>query len=85
MIKWVASLERKMATKLASHGLIGLQKAFPLGEFLDSYIKMRTDVKDGTSTVYGHTRRCLVEFFGADKLLREITSGDAVAWRINLI
>ncbi len=43
-------------------------KAYPvtLGDFLAGYIDMRSDVKASTSTVYGHTQRCLVDFFGAD-------------------
>jgi integrase len=31
--------------------------------------------------VYGHTRRCLVEYFGADKRLSAISPGDADDWR----
>jgi site-specific recombinase XerD len=52
-----------------------------LAEFLKSYIVKRNDVKDGTAIVYGHTRRCLVEFFGADKQLADITAADADDWR----
>ena len=37
-------------------------------------------MKASTATVYGHTRRCLVEYFGADKPLVEITPGDADDW-----
>jgi len=53
--------------------------------FIDSYIESRRDVKPGTATVYGHSRRCLVTFFGTDKLLRDITSGDADQWRLYLL
>ena len=74
-----------MLDKLAAVGLIPKREAATLGAFLDRYVAMRADVKGTTATVYGHTRRCLVEFFGADKPLREITRGDAEAWRINLI
>jgi len=42
-------------------------------------------VKPTTATVYGHTRRNLVEYFGADKPLHDITSGDADEWRLGLI
>ena len=52
-----------------------------LAAFLDSYIAKRSDVKGGTAIVYGHTRRCLVEYFGADKPLAEITPADADDWR----
>jgi integrase len=42
-------------------------------------------VNGSTATVYGHTRRCLVEYLGADRPLQEITAGDADAWRLWLI
>jgi integrase len=38
-------------------------------------------VKGGTATVYGHTKRCLIEFFGAGKPIAEITAGEADDWR----
>jgi len=42
-------------------------------------------MKQSTRTVYNHTRRCLLEFFGSEKPLKEITPGDADDWRLNLI
>jgi integrase len=56
-----------------------------MGQFIDEYIAKRTDVKPNTATVYGHTRRNLIGFFGASKPLREITPGDADEWRISLM
>jgi integrase len=53
-----------------------------LGPFLDAYIAARSDAKPSTKLVWGHTRRCLVEYIGAEKPLREITPGDADAWRL---
>jgi integrase len=47
-----------------------------LGAFLDEYFDT-LNVKASTATMYGHTRRCLIEFFGADKLLRDIEPADA--------
>jgi len=52
-----------------------------LGRFLDTYIGNRTDTKASTRTVYGQTRRCLVEFFGATRPLDRITPGDDEDWR----
>ncbi len=52
-----------------------------LGAFLDSFIAERSDVKGSTSTVYGHTRRCLINFFGRAKALDAISPGDADDWR----
>jgi integrase len=83
--RWVTERDQVIADKLAAVGLIPKREAATLRAYLDRYIAMRADVKGTTATVYGHTRRCLVEFFGVDKPLREITRGDAEAWRINLI
>ncbi len=86
--RWVASLDKVLAEKLVVAGLIPkpaeAQQA-TLGAFLDSYIAKRSDVKPSTATVYGHTKRCLLKFFGADKPLAEITPGDADEWRLNLL
>ncbi|MEN6576824.1 MAG: phage integrase SAM-like domain-containing protein [Phycisphaerales bacterium] len=52
-----------------------------LGVFLDAYLGSRDDIKPGSKLVYGHTRRCLIEFFGGGKPLRSITEDDAQQWR----
>ena len=84
---WVGSRDSVMYDKLAAVGLVSQRQrtveteATTLGEFLDTYITKRTDVKGSTATVYGHTRRCLIGYFGEQKLLRDITAGDADDWR----
>ncbi|NQV26959.1 MAG: site-specific integrase [Rhodopirellula sp.] len=96
--RWVASLDDRMHSKLAKAGLDdsrpGQQPASRADEsaivqclesFLNSYIEKRTDVKQGTRTFYGHTRRNLVDYFGADRALSEITEGDADDFRRYLI
>jgi len=85
---WLTRLDSAMLNKLAKVGLIpqhnqGQQAT--LQEFIDSYIAKRTDVKGATATVYGHTRRNLIEFFGVDMPLRDISPGDADEWRLYLI
>jgi integrase len=52
-----------------------------LGAWIDRYIASRSGTKGSTKTVYGHTQRCLVEYFGAGKLLTEITAFEADDWR----
>ena len=83
--RWVAGLDEPTHGKLAAVGLVGRRDAHRLGPWLDAYIAGRTDVKPGTATVLGMTRRNLVKFFGADKPLRAITAGDADDWRRHLI
>lgn len=83
--KWLAGLNEVMYDKLAAVGLVAPRSSAKLGAFIDAYIAERTDVKSGTATFYGHTRRNLTEFFGAEKPLREITRGDADQWRTYLV
>ena len=68
--RWVAGLDSVPADKLAAVGLIAERDSAKLGVFLDAFIASRSDVKDSTATVCGHTRRNLVEHFGTDKPLR---------------
>jgi hypothetical protein len=46
------------------------------GEFLKQYILSRPDVKPATLEVWQQPCRNLIEFFGEDKPLRNITTGD---------
>jgi integrase len=82
--RWITQLDEVMKRRLAKAGLIEAAMAVRLGPFLDDYIHSRKDVKASTHLVYNHTRRNLVDFFGKNKLLREITEGDADNFRIFL-
>ena len=83
--RWVADLDETVAGKLARAGLIPRRNSATLAAFVDSYISGRNDVKEATLTVWGHTRRNLVDYFGSDKPLREINRGDADDWKQWLI
>ncbi len=78
--KWVSQLDEKMAKRLAVLGLIRPRESareIRLGDFLDGYFEKRTDVKQSTHIVWSHAKRNLIEYFGADRRLDSITSGDA--------
>lgn len=82
---WVAGLDSMLYEKLVAVGLLAKREAGKqtlLGDFLDSYVGGRSDVKGSTQIVYRHTRRCLLGYFGANKPIRDITAGDADLWRI---
>ena len=84
---WVDGLSEEFHAKLSAAGLIAKRKppeATKLEAFLNGYIKSRTDVKPSTAIVYGHTKRELIEFFGAEKPLTDITPGDADNFRRHL-
>jgi len=85
--EWLAGLSPEMEKKLVRVGLIHPRdsaKEITLGEFLDGYLARRSDVKAGTGVFYGHTKRNLIEVFGADRTLASITPADADDFRRRL-
>ncbi len=82
--EWLAGMPLVMGKKLVAVGLIHPRdesESITLRAFLDAYLARRSDVKDGTMTFYGHTRRNLLDVFGADRPLPSITPGDADDFR----
>jgi len=73
---WLSEIGETLKVKLAAVGLIEAPNRAALGEFLRSYILSRPDVKPATLEVWQQPCRNLIEFFGADKRLRNITTGD---------
>jgi len=81
-VAWLAGVDEKLLSRLRKVGLadgVGVMQT-PLGPFLDR-VKRAQQVKPGTATFYGHTRRNLLACFGADRLLSDITEADADAFR----
>src|SRR6516225_8362314 len=73
---WLAGIGDSLRDKLAAVGLVEAPRRAALGEFLRSYILSRPDVKPATLEVWQQPCRNLTEFFGDDKPLRSITTGD---------
>ncbi len=85
--EWIAGLPDAIRQRIERTGLLGPQERREcptLDEWLRQYIEGRRDVKPATATVYGHTRRNLLAFFGTKQRLDEITAGDAEDFRIFL-
>jgi len=80
--RWLADLPDAMHARLTAAGLVKPRNrtAATLKTFLDDYFASLT-VKAGTATAYGHTRRCLLDYFGENKPLRDIDAADADKWR----
>ena len=86
--RWVIELGDDLANKLAKVGLIPKRAGMAnnaLGEFLDLYLAGRAHLKPNTLRNCATTRRLLVDHLGEDRLLSEITPGDADQWREDLI
>ena len=85
--RWLAGLDQVLAKKLARAGLIvdPDRHTATLGPFLDQYIGGRKDVKPGTIEHLRRVEKNLLEFFGTNKPLRDISPGDAERFRLFLV
>jgi integrase len=88
--RWVARIDDRMHRKLAKAGLVEPRAAavaaavVTLGAFLAKHVAGRSTVKESTRTIYGHTKRCLINYFergGKPRSLAAITADDADQWR----
>ena len=82
---WLSALGDALKAKLAAVGLVDAPKRAILGEFLRGYILSRPDVKPATMEVWQQPCRNLIDFFGDDKPLQGITSGDCDQFRAWLL
>ena len=85
---WVTKIDDRLAEKLADKGLIEPREKIvvpALEAFLDSYIAGRASLKPNTERNYKVTRSHLINFFGGEKKLKDISPGDADQWRESLL
>jgi integrase len=84
-VQWLTDLKSarpEFLEKLKNLGLIQSYATPTLGAFTEEYIASRPHVQPNTAENDNQTRDKLVKFFGATKLLGEITPADADRWRI---
>jgi integrase len=83
---WLGGLNEVMLARLRSAGLadgVGLAQV-TLGEFMDRFFAALTG-KPSTRISYGNVRRNLHDYFGAQRLIRGISTADADGWRAWLV
>ena len=82
--EWVGGRESALYDKLAAIGLVSRRaevEQATLEAFLDSYIDKQIDKKQSTIVCLTQCRNDLVEFFGPEKPLGDVSEGDAEDWR----
>jgi integrase len=85
-IHWLGTIGSKLHNRLVVVGLVPTREpAEPrkqtfLGDWLATYIAGRTDVKPNTRRNLQAAEARLVEYFGKDKDIAEITAGDVDGW-----
>ena len=79
MASWLDGLDGQLRDRLVKVGLIASRERrhMTLGELLDEYMARRQDVKKATAINWGHTRRNLLAFFGADRPIESIAPAEA--------
>lgn len=83
--KWLLALPDTLRRKLVTLGLVGNaghRSSRELSQFLDEYIKTRTDLKEGSHSNIATARRYLEKFLGRDRDMGTVTEADADAYRI---
>ena len=78
---WVQTIGENLYSKLAAVGLVTPRATSVLGAFLAEYVQDRPDTKPATQRKYGSAVNHLVAYFGENRDLRSITSGDADGFR----
>lgn len=74
--RWLGEIAPTLHARLVELGLTAARDSAALAAFVDSLIAGRSDVKESTKITWRNARRCLVQYFGAEKPLRSITPGD---------
>ena len=82
---WLTGIGAKLRDRFATVGLVEAPKRAVLSEFLKCYILSRPDVKPATLEVWQQPCWNLTEFFGADRPLRTITTGDCEQFKAWLL
>ena len=78
---WLSKIGQELHDKLSNSGLIDKRASSLLGEFVAGYIKGLPNVQPGTVMNLETCERNLVDYFGADRPMRSITTADAKAFR----
>jgi hypothetical protein len=82
--QWLSQIGTDLYRKLTAVELVKPRGQSRLGDFLQTYIDARKDIKARTRLNLDVCKARLVEFFGAEKDLRGINPGDADAWVVFL-
>lgn len=78
--QWVGQIGDKLADKMAKAGLIPQRVRSTLGDFLEEWFKRKGKLKDGSAINLHACRTRMINYFGADRDLRAITTADCEGW-----
>lgn len=84
-VRWVKSLPPELAKRFSEVGLLPERDETTLAAYCESYIERRHDLKEATAILYRRTHRYLLDHFGEEKPVRDITEGDVDDFRLFLL
>ncbi|QDV66215.1 site-specific tyrosine recombinase XerC [Crateriforma conspicua] len=78
--EWLRSIDGKLHERIAKCGIIKPRLNTTLSAWLNRYMKTH-DVKDSTKRSLERAKDNLIDYFGADRQIRTISSHHATEWR----
>ena len=84
-LRWIKTLSDVLRDKFADVGLLPRRDQTTLGAFAADYIERRHDLKEQTLVLYQRTRNLLLNHFGDEKPIRDISQGDGDDFRLFLL
>lgn len=77
--KWISGIDEEFYSRIAAAGLLQAreQRDTKLDNYIGQYIESRPDVKPATKITWGRARKHLVSYFGAEREIKSISSGEA--------
>lgn len=83
--RWIAELTKPMRAKLATAGLLNLpsedNQTWTIGKLCSAYIDSRKSIADRTKVKLEQVKKGLIDHFGENREIVDITQADAEAWR----
>ncbi len=81
---WLAAIGAELSERLAAVGLIDGRASRLLGDFVEEYIRSRSDVEESTRVTLRINANRLIAYFGEDRALESIAAADVDRWKIRL-
>lgn len=81
--QWLSEVEPELLKRLVNVGLVDERESTRLEDYCEAYYELReTGNKANTQKKYRNALNYIYEYFGKDRMLKDITPGDCDEWRV---
>ncbi|QDU50274.1 tyrosine-type recombinase/integrase [Gimesia panareensis] len=81
--QWLSEVEPELLKRLVNVGLVDERESTKLEDYCEAYYELReTGNKANTQKKYRNALNYIYEYFGKDRMLKDITPGDCDEWRV---